>query len=34
MTLLENVRHLDISNNIFITDINEAVGQMERLLSL
>jgi len=34
ITLLENVRHLDICNNKFITEISEAVGQMERLLSL
>ena len=34
ITMLENVRHLDISGNRFTTDISEAVGQMEHLLSL
>ena len=34
ITMLENVRHLDISGNRFNTDISEAVGQMEHLLSL
>jgi len=34
LTLLEHVRHLDISNNKFISEISESVGQMELLLSL
>ena len=34
VTLLEHVRHLDISNNKFISEISESVGQMELLLSL
>ena len=34
ITMLENVRHLDVSNNKFITDISESVVHMELLLSL
>lgn len=34
IALLEHVRHLDISNNKYITDINEQVTQMDKLLSL
>jgi Leucine-rich repeat (LRR) protein len=34
VTLLENVRHLDVSNNKFISNINESVVHMDLLLSL